>query len=66
MEIFTGVQDNSFPPVAAGGTGPELVLDGLEAVPEHPDIHGVLGGLVLSLVWRLVTQSRTLSGCRVR
>lgn len=35
--IIPGVQDNSFPPVAARGVGPELLLDGLEVVcPWHP------------------------------
>lgn len=42
-----GVQDNSLPPVSAGGMDSELVLDGLEVVLEHPDIHGILGGLIL-------------------
>ncbi|KYO21975.1 hypothetical protein Y1Q_0000621 [Alligator mississippiensis] len=40
--IVPGTQDNLLPPIAAGGMGPELVLDSLEVVPEHPAIHGIL------------------------
>lgn len=47
--LFTipGVFDSLLLPVSAGGTGPEPELDGLEVVPEHPSIHGVLCGLIL-------------------
>lgn len=45
--IIPRVQDTLLPAGTASGTGPEPVLDGLEVVPEHPGIHGILGGLIL-------------------
>ncbi|KYO37950.1 hypothetical protein Y1Q_0019444 [Alligator mississippiensis] len=45
--IVPGVLDNLLPTVAAHGTGPEPLFNGLKVVPEHPSIHSTLGGLVL-------------------
>lgn len=44
--IAQGFQDNLFLPVIAG-MGPELVLNGLEVLPEHPSIHGILDVFIL-------------------
>ncbi|KYO45864.1 hypothetical protein Y1Q_0021498 [Alligator mississippiensis] len=45
--IIPGTQNEPHPPVAVDGMGPELVVNGLEVVTEHPIIHSILEGLTL-------------------
>lgn len=45
--VIPDAQDNLLAPVGFSVVGPELMLNGLQMGPEHPGVHGILGGLVL-------------------
>lgn len=45
--IIPSMKNHLLPPVIASDVGPKLALDSMEMVPEHPEVHITLGGLIL-------------------
>lgn len=50
--VIPNVQDNQLPPVLLVGSEP--MINHMKVVPEHPNVHGSLGGLVLVCHFKVI------------